>query len=823
MPRPPVEAHWPTGGLNRRYAIQNQPPYTTADCLNVRARSSLADDGRERGGSRPGFGKAFSTQLGGGTPVRLVNSIREVFSANGISLTDDFVGTALSTAWSDMPWTGTFNGDNTGPLLPSQLVGGRVLSSTLGGTAPNWAIQAVVRELVDLDSTQAYSVSLDVAVASEIGGEYFLFARMTDASPNVQMSGVAAHLTLGALNLSTGEKPMSGSLIAVVGGVLTSYTFTPSIFLPAYSPFTFTLAVNGSTVTASVNGSTLATQDVSSLSIPAGRRVGFGVRSAELDNLTARVESFEMIYFPGGNMVINRPRLLASAGGILYRQTSGSAMAAVTDDDNLDLASDVFLSSAERLGNLYIADHTIRVSGVDGEVKNIQLNTSFDFESAGSGDLTTVASVDDVLWIYAATDADDVGYWYITAVTATTITVAANPTAAISALTGASFRVIRGPKVYASAGNTLRAWTATAGSMPIGCKLVARYKDRMFLANTIEAPHAWFCSRQGTPTDFDYTTTDSRRATSSANSDAGAFGEPVTALIPYHDDYLIFGCPTSLWILRGDPTFGGRIDNLHRTIGCLSATSWCYAPGGELFILGRDGLFVFSSGSGGFAESVSRSSVSRERLPAELLRLDPNTYSITMCYDTLGRGLHVQATPVSETEGVRHWWVDWQTIGFWPLSLPTSMEAITGIYYDSDDTTETAAVFGCRDGYLRRFSEDNGTDDGTSFIDNSYCLFGPFLLGDNSMMDGVMDTLTGVVALNSGSVTWSLQVGKTPEEALNADPVASGTWTPGINKLVRPRCRGKYAYVRISGITDAWTIEPFIATRRPFGMQRISA
>jgi hypothetical protein len=48
-----IQLHFPLGGLNRRFAFQSQPPYTTPLCLNVWPQDTPT--GRERGGVRPGL------------------------------------------------------------------------------------------------------------------------------------------------------------------------------------------------------------------------------------------------------------------------------------------------------------------------------------------------------------------------------------------------------------------------------------------------------------------------------------------------------------------------------------------------------------------------------------------------------------------------------------------------------------------------------------------------------------------------------------------------------------------------------------------------
>lgn len=64
---------FPAGGLVQRLDYQSQSPFTTPAALNFRTDDDSVS--RERGGSRPGLAKAFSTQLGSGNPVRLLTDI----------------------------------------------------------------------------------------------------------------------------------------------------------------------------------------------------------------------------------------------------------------------------------------------------------------------------------------------------------------------------------------------------------------------------------------------------------------------------------------------------------------------------------------------------------------------------------------------------------------------------------------------------------------------------------------------------------------------------------------------------------------------------
>src|SRR4030095_7586919 len=74
---------WPYKGLNRRFAAGSQPNYSTIDAVNVwpdsagvPSTATQADYIRQRGGSRVGLSKAFATQIGGGAPIKAMETIQ---------------------------------------------------------------------------------------------------------------------------------------------------------------------------------------------------------------------------------------------------------------------------------------------------------------------------------------------------------------------------------------------------------------------------------------------------------------------------------------------------------------------------------------------------------------------------------------------------------------------------------------------------------------------------------------------------------------------------------------------------------------------------
>jgi len=177
------------------------------------------------------------------------------------------------------------------------------------------------------------------------------------------------------------------------------------------------------------------------------------------------------------------------------------------------------------------------------------------------------------------------------------------------------------------------------GTVPGQCHLVAIYHDRMVLAGYPE--NMWYMSRLGEPRDwkFDDDPEDPARAIEGVSSDAGVLADALTALIPWRDETLLFGCERSLWVLQGDPGYGGRIENVSYDIGILGPQAWCRVPTGELVFLSRDGLYALSPAGLGTPVALSR-----DRLPTDLLDTDPTEYAVQLAYDTAQRGIHIFRT-----------------------------------------------------------------------------------------------------------------------------------------------------------------------------------
>lgn len=498
---------------------------------------------------------------------------------------------------------------------------------------------------------------------------------------------------------------------------------------------------------------------------------------------------------------------LGSSNGTLYKESSGDW---ASIGGSLTLASDRLLSATPRLMKSYIADiSTTPVAlGTDGVITGT--NT---FDSATYADWTAVSGLninDYVLHLVG------VGTYRISAIAAGSLTILDTPANA----TGLTFRIERAPKIYDPVANTLTLWRATAseGYVPHG-HIICLWRDRTVIAGDPLAPHLFYCAKAGDPLVWDYSETDPGAAYTSQGTLAGGIGDTITALIPHGDECMLVGCKKELWVAEGDATYGGGQKRISSAIGVLDKNAYCYTPSGWLFFMSPDGLYAMQPGCGNTPIPVSRN-----KIPEGLIGIDTSTFSVQMAYDLRDQGMHLFVTPTTGSDaGTQHYFVTTDTeesggpqAKFFPQSYPFTMEP-TAIHVRRDATgANSTVILGCRDGYTRNHVDSQTTDDGTTIT--STVMIGP--MGFGLSLEGAVEMLEATLATGSGSVTWSLHMGATPEAAVAASAFYSGggTWAAGKNYKCRTNARGAAFVLKITA-TTRWALEQIVAQLGAAGEQ----
>lgn len=796
----PVQAennvHFPLLGVDKRLAYRQQPPYSTPDALNVRPVGPF--ERRARGGRRPGLGYSHYTQMGGvgGDPIRLLDTCRVVKSDGADFWADSFRGTTLGDAWTQATWL------SAAPAIWPKA------ESDIAYTESE--VGVVADALDDFDTSQAYQIDLFVVPwLGQHHGTYKIFARMDDSAPDGSDEGIQVELTM------TGENgDYDGKIVEYNAGVPTEYAFTAGSSGQPEAGW-FSVYVSTNTVTVRWLGTQVVSQAVTAHT---GKRFGFGMHCT-VDGGVTLVDTFRISYYHATAVETVRNILVASAGGNLYYEHPITKIMTLVST-NLSLASDHAVQSTDYGQKLYIADYgDLEVSGTDGVI------TSGKLDATSVADWTALGlNIYDYKAVITSITGGSGDLDGVTAITVPFSVIHATDGLALTGYTGScttcSYRVERAPKIYDPAANTLTLWGQdNGGRIPLGCRATCLFNDRVMLAGQMDAPHAWYAPRAGDPLDWDYSPadTDAERPIYGDLADAGAIGEPIRALMPHSDIYLHFGCQTSIWAMVGDPADEGMIYNISRVTGVLDVASWCRGPSGELLFWGRDGLYMLPPGPGGTVQSISR-----ERLPDELLDIDPNQYECLLAYDVRDRGVHLYGTPKQARNRI-HWWYDWGTKGFWPVSLQDDHEPFAILQYVADFAEDSAVLLGGRDGYLRRYRDVYDHDCGSGVA--AHVMFGPMPLSKD-FFNGLLREMRCVLGEGSGDVAWQVRAAETPEAAVTAAVSASGTWSvgaaSGLDFAEYPRARGGWATIRLSSSDTLrrWTFEMMAVVIRAAGRQR---
>jgi len=351
----------------------------------------------------------------------------------------------------------------------------------------------------------------------------------------------------------------------------------------------------------------------------------------------------------------------------------------------------------------------------------------------------------------------------------------------------------------------------TYGSMPNKAYLGCLYCGRGIISGNPEHPDQWYMTRQTDLWDFAYLAGDAGTPVKGGAADAGELGDIVRCLIPYKDDYLIFGCATSIWYLSGDPAYGGELFGLDLTTGIFGANSWCWDGAGNLYFWGTNGFYRTTiPGVPECLSAIALPDIIKDRVA------DPSTHRITMIYNRIDYGIHICITLLEDGSNYNYWY-DLKTEGFFLETYPIQCGAYSLFYYAANDTTLRDVIVGCKDGYLRKFdktAKDDNIGESDQLID-SYAVLGPLQLS-TGIGDGILGNINIVSAGgilggedDSDDIDFSVFAARTSEH-ITKDITAkySGVFnSPGYQKgnKDRRKARGKFGAVKIGNDTETET------------------
>ena len=366
-------------------------------------------------------------------------------------------------------------------------------------------------------------------------------------------------------------------------------------------------------------------------------------------------------------------------------------------------------------------------------------------------------------------------------------------------------------------------WTVypggASGTMPEKAYLGCLYRGRNVLAANPNYPHQWYMSKIGNPWDWVYASTDPLTAAAGNAADAGETGDIIRALIPYKDDYLIFGCASTIWVLTGDPAAGGEIDEVDLTVGMFGANSWCFDGDGNLYFFGTGGVYKIPLG---FRSVENLTEISLPDLVSDE-DANPATHRITMAYDRKRHGILICITKLSDGSNSNYWY-DIKLGGFFPESYPDECGPYSLFYYAANDNDYADLLVGCKDGYIRKFDETEKDDDTGGSTDpiSSYVVWPIQHLTEDNDKEGKLTSLTielsggaaGGTFSDTDGVSYEIHVGDDAETVIEDikdghDPFSTGTLSgTGRKARIRTRVRGAWLGIKFynSTATETWAV-----------------
>ncbi|KKK68266.1 hypothetical protein LCGC14_2945780, partial [marine sediment metagenome] len=266
-------------------------------------------------------------------------------------------------------------------------------------------------------------------------------------------------------------------------------------------------------------------------------------------------------------------------------------------------------------------------------------------------------------------------------------------------------------------------------------------------------------------------------------------------LAPYKDDYLIFGCASSVWIMFGDPRTGGALRELSLTTGIFGANSYCWDNNNQFYFWGNNGLYRTTIPG-------NPQCISQFKLPRIVKdeAASPSTHRITLLYDRDRHGIIVAITVLATGANSNYWYdlniLDEQEIGgFFPESYATDCAIYSGVYYDSNTPSLKGLLLGNTDGYIRIFDDTvkNDVVGQTSNAVDSYVCLGPIPMSGVLQREGTLAGIDLTVAgggvggsqSDSDDVDFKVYTARTSEQVLerlsaNTNPNFAGTFAgPG--------------------------------------------
>lgn len=274
--------------------------------------------------------------------------------------------------------------------------------------------------------------------------------------------------------------------------------------------------------------------------------------------------------------------------------------------------------------------------------------------------------------------------------------------------------------------------TFTGGGManaapPLGITLLINWRNRLMGAGQQSNPNVVYAARVGDPYDWNYGALDSAGAFVDDPAQSGRISDPVTALIPYSNDYCIISTAHAQDMYEGDPGFGGSLVRVSENMGIVGKDAWAVDPEGYLYFVATGGLFrVYPI----FEVYRPPENLTKNKWNQFFEGVAPSSTVTSLAWDADSHYLWMFFTSLTANAPSTHLVYDSRWGGLWPEVYGSSEANNNGPfcsyeYLGVNSPNSRTILLGGWDGYVRRQSKALGAldDDGTPI--ESYVVLGP--------------------------------------------------------------------------------------------------
>jgi len=761
MPERVLSLEYPHAGLNRRFAIQRPPKFSTLSCLNVRPFDPIEE--RQRGGNRPGLAKYPFEQVGD-SPVNMLACIN--VSAGQSDTRANFVASFDQADRAGWNFQGLSASAGFGLILGPSVSLGRTthaLPSTLNSLkayTTRVRVPGILRpgQLV-IDGI----VSLDFGVV-ETAGPQPLDHRWS----RISLMGVYTESNRNQFLQLIFERMRGENVLERVWDDSVNFqrdSLANTTLSVTFNPFDNSVSFN---VRSAARQYDLTAPDGFTMGVLDGEYAGIALKRGFSEfPFSPRVQFFALNYSVLNPPVFPQPDCLlaAASGGVLKIQKADGVVTPTPAR-----------TVSQKIKPLMAVDMIAPIGGTGADPPTtVDREPGIRLFIADYGDDDVVPKVYDPATNVLQDWVEDIDF-----------------------ATGA-------PK----------------GRVPLGNHIMARFGGRIYLAG--KPAHAWAACRLGDPFDWDFGKNvfeggeDPAAAIGGQAAELSVISEPLTALPAFTDDYLIFGTANKTHRLAGDPGFGARVVVVSTQAGFAGPQAWCPTPEGAMIFMDQErGLFILGPGAQSFPEPLSANV-----LPRELRDIDTRDVIVTLAYDHRQPGVHIVLTSVSGQQ-LEHFWYDRRSGGFWPFTLSDEHLPSSVLSYQSVSPDRSGVLFGGHDGFIWHFNDPDPRDDGVPF--EQFVVYGPFNLAGGNFIEGVLRWIRATIPTVGDGLRFEVMTGPTAESAIDDNSSLQRRFSgafgdhPMLQKSVR--LRGVVAFVKIIGGGSAWAMETMDVGVEPMSAPR---